>query len=270
MPDPKTPEWLGSTTPREDLVARLRAAGCLAAEEEAGELATAAEDDVTLESWIHRREAGEPLAWITGTTTFCGRAVHVESGVYVPRPQTEELADRAALFLAAGWSSRHAADVCTGTGAVAFHLANSVAGSAVVAVDTDPLAVRCAANNGVLSVRGDLCEALASATFDVVTAVAPYVPSRELRFLPADTLRYEPISALDGGTDGLETVRRVVPSAARVLRDGGWLLLEIGGCEDEGVRSDLEKAGFSNVSTWSDQDGDLRGIQAQLLRAPST
>jgi release factor glutamine methyltransferase len=271
MPDPQTPEGLGSRTgPPKDLVVRLRAAGCVAAEEEAAELAAAAPDDVTRESWTRRREAGEPLAWITGTITFCGHRLHIDPGVYVPRPQTEELASRAARLLAADRSSRRAVDACTGSGAVAFHLAYSVAGSAVVGVDTDPLAVRCATTNGLLSFRGDLCEALAADSFDVVTAVAPYVPRGELRFLPTDTLRYEPISALDGGTDGLETVRRVVASAARVLRDGGWLLLEIGGSEDEGIHGDLDRAGFSGVSAWYDDDGDLRGIQAQLSRERCT
>jgi release factor glutamine methyltransferase len=95
---------------------RLAAAGCIAPEEEARELLRAASDERTLEEWIRRRERGEPLAWITGITTFCGRSIRVDPGVYVPRPQSEELARRAAAFLP---QSGRALDLCTGSGAVA-------------------------------------------------------------------------------------------------------------------------------------------------------
>src|SRR5438128_12656682 len=78
------------------VINRLRAAGCVAADEEADELLAAAPDDNTLEAWIRRREQGEPLAWITGTVQFCGRSRRVDPGVYVPRSQSEELARRAA------------------------------------------------------------------------------------------------------------------------------------------------------------------------------
>jgi release factor glutamine methyltransferase len=223
-----------------------------------------------LETLVRRREAGEPLAWITGRLMFCGTELAVDPGVYVPRPQTEELACRASGLLAGLSGSRRAVDLCTGSGAIAAHMATTVSRSAVIGVDADPMAAGCAARNGVSALIGDLCEALQPDSFDVVTAVAPYVPTSELRFLPADTLRYEPISALDGGTDGLETVRRVVRSAARVLRERGWLLLEIGGSQDEALRPDLEREGFSNASVWCDEDGDLRGIQAQLRRSPYT
>jgi release factor glutamine methyltransferase len=97
-----------------------------------------------------------------------------------------------------------------------------------------------------------------SATFDVVTAVAPYVPTGELRFLPADVQRYEPRRALDGGVDGLDLVRRTITAAARLLRPGGWLLIEVGGDQDE-VLATIVDAAFDRVTPWRDDEGDLRG-----------
>ena len=179
-----------------DVVARLRAAGCVAAEEEAGILVAETNDAATLEGWVARRERGEPLAWITGTTRFAGATLRVAPGVYVPRPQSEELARRAAAFLPPGG---RAADLCTGSGAIAAHLLAAVAGARIVGVDIDPRAAACARSNGVLSVIGDLGAPLDTAAYDVVTAVAPYVPGDELHFLPSDVRSFEPRRALDGG-----------------------------------------------------------------------
>ncbi|HUL85774.1 MAG TPA: methyltransferase domain-containing protein [Actinomycetota bacterium] len=243
------------------IAGRLRAAGCIAADAEASELVAAAPDPATLEAWIARRERGEPLAWITGTTTFCAHSLHVDPGVYVPRVQSEELARRAAGILAAGGS--HAADLCSGAGAVAVHLMAEAPAATVLGVDLDPRAAACARRNGVRAIVGDLDGPLRPHVFDVVAAVAPYVPTGELRLLPTDVRRYEPRIALDGGEDGLDVVRRVVTAGARLLRGGGWLLLEIGGDQDRALTPTLDANGFDSIDPWFDEDGDLRGIAAR-------
>jgi release factor glutamine methyltransferase len=239
---------------------RLALAGCIAPDEEAAELLTAAPDDSTLERWVQRRERGEPLAWITGTTTFAGLTVKVDPGVYVPRFHSEELALRAARLLA---PHGRAVDLCTGAGAIAAYLLHAVPSANVVGVDVDEHAVVCARRNGVPTVRADLDGGLRADTFDVVTAVAPYVPTGDLRLLPADVQRYEPAIALDGGADGLDLVRRVVEAASRLLRRGGWLLTEIGGGQDQALAPTLGSAGFAGLTSWFDAEGDLRGSAAQ-------
>ena len=243
-----------------DVADRLRAAGCVAAQEEAEEIAAGAPDEGALEEWVRRREQGEPLAWITGSVRFCGHRVHVDRGVYVPRYQTEELARRASELLPA---SGRAADLCTGAGAVAVHLMAEAPAATVVGVDIDDRASSCARRNGVLVVIGDLGDPLRSDTFDVVTAVAPYVPTPRLEFLPPDVPRYEPRLALDGGDDGLDLDRRIVVCAARLLRPGGWLLTELGGEQDKVLRPTLAASGFSTATPWFDEDGDLRGLVAR-------
>jgi release factor glutamine methyltransferase len=246
---------------RDDVVDRLTAAGCVAARAEAAELLAAAPDDETLDRWLTRREQGEPLAWITGSVVFCGRRVVVAPGVYVPRPQTEALARRAVACLPPGGL---AVDLCTGSGAVAAHLAASVPSATVVGVDVDERAASCARRNGVAAVVSDLDAAFrAQPIADVVTAVAPYVPTGDLAHLPRDVVRYEPRPTLDGGDDGLDVVRRVVGAAARLVREGGRLLVELGGDQDARLAPALHAAGFDRVEPWSDDEGDLRGLVAR-------
>lgn len=256
---------LGAGVTRTAVVARLAAAGCIAAEAEADEFLTAAPGATELETWLRRREQGEPPAWIVGRTTFCGRPLQVARGVYVPRRQTEELARRAADLLP---DHGRAVDLCTGTGAVAAHLKAQVPKATVVGVDIDPRAAACARSNGVAAIVGDLGRPLrVRNTVDLVTAVAPYVPTEAIDLLPADVQRHEPRRALDGGADGLDLVRRVITASRDLLRDEGWLLIEVGGDQPETLRPVLAAVGFGRVDDWTDVDGERRGIAAQTAAA---
>jgi release factor glutamine methyltransferase len=239
-------------------------AGCVAARDEAVELLAGAPDQPTIEAWVGRRERGEPLPWITGRVGFCGRTLHAAPGVYVPRAQTEELARRAAVLLPDGG---RAVDLCTGTGAVAAHLMAEVPTAAVVGTDIDLRAATCARRNGVPAAVADLAGPLhRPAGTDVVTAVAPYVPTGQLRLLPADVQRYEPRRALDGGVDGLDLLRRIVAAAADLLRPGGWLLIEVGGNQHAALAPTLRACRFGRVTPWEDEEGDLRGLACQSAR----
>lgn len=247
-----------------EVVHRLSAAGCLAPDSEAAVLIGAARDDRTLDAWVLRREQGEPLAWITGTTVFCGHTIQVDPHVYVPRWQSEALARKAVALM-----PRHggrAVDLCTGAGAIAVHIASHVPGATVIGTDLDVAAARCARRNGVDVVVADLGAPFGSGTVDVVTAVAPYVPAREITLLPADVQRYEPGLALDGGDDGLDVVRRAAAAAARLLKPGGWFLTEVGGEQAGSLAHTLRSLGFENATRWFDDDGDLRGMVAQSTR----
>jgi release factor glutamine methyltransferase len=243
------------------LAERLRRAGCVAAEEEAAELRRSAGDDPDrLDALAQRRERGEPLAWVVGSIDFAGLRLAVEPGVYVPRRHTAELADRAAALVGPGG---RAADLCTGCGAVAAALIDAVPGVVVVGLDVDEPAARCARRNGVPAVVADVAAVpLAPASFDLVTAVAPYVPHDAQHLLAADVRAFEPQLALDGGTDGLAVVARVVRTAAELLRPGGWLVVEIGAGQDGPTARLLDAAGFVDSTAWTDAEGDLRGILA--------
>src|SRR5207248_11063975 len=127
-----------------------------------------------------------------------------------------------------------ALDGRTGAGAVAAYLAAQTPTAAVIGIDRDVRAATCARRNGVPTAVADLAAPLRNREqFDLVTAVAPYVPTWALPLLPADVQRYEPRIALDGGADGLDIVRQVIAAASRLLRPGGWLLIEVGGDQDK-------------------------------------
>jgi release factor glutamine methyltransferase len=232
---------------------------------EADELvARAAGDAAVLDALVARRLAGEPLAWITGSTVFCGRRLRIDQGVYVPRPHTELLARRAVERCPPAGT---AIDVCTGCGAVAATIAAERPGVRVIATDADERAVACARANGVDARLGDLLEPLPGGldgAADVLVAVVPYVPTSELRLLQRDTFAFESTAAYDGGRDGALLLRRVVAEAPPLMRRGGALLLELGGGQEGLLAPDMSRGGFTAVSVLRDEDGDVRGVEATL------
>jgi release factor glutamine methyltransferase len=241
----------------------LSRAGCVAAEEEAHELVVSAGGDASAaRALADRRLTGEPLAWITGRATFGENSIVVHRGVYVPRWQSLELARRAAARLPADGT---AIDLCTGSGAIAVAVGAVRPGARIVGTDSDARAVACARANGVVAWPGDLFAPLPAsfgAATDVVVSVVPYVPSSELHLLPRDTLAFEDASHYDGGPAGLALLRRVVTEAPAFLRPGGALLLELGGDQADLLGPVLDGAGFGSMEFWSDDDGDLRGLEA--------
>lgn len=247
----------------EALAALLSGAGFVAAQEEASELlARAAGHLDLLDALVGRRLTGEPLAWITGTASFCGLEVGVAPGVYVPRWHSEPLARRAVQRLPAAGT---AIDLCTGAGAVARALTSHRPDAHVVASDVDERAVACARANGVEAYRGDLFGPLPSTLLgrvDVVVGVPPYVPMPELALLQRDTLAFESPLSYDGGPDSTEIIRRVLTEGRRFLRPGGALLLELGGEQAAMLGEDLARLGYVDVTALVDEDGDLRGIEA--------
>ena len=247
------------------LAGLLSGAGFIAPEEETAELLKcAAGDPQLLDSLIARRLTGEPLAWITGSISFCNLEIRVDPGVYVPRWHSEALARGAVVRLPPKGT---AVDLCTGSGAIARTLMSRRPAAWVVASDIEERAVACAKANGVEAYLGDLFAPFPptlEGRVDVVVGVVPYVPTPELPLLQRDTFAFESPLAYDGGPDGSEILRRVLADAKRFLCPGGALLLELGGGQDRALRSDLARLGYTDVSVLHDEEGDVRGIEATL------
>ena len=241
------------------LAQRLADAGFVAPDEEAAELTAAARDDGELDAMLARRLTGEPLAWITGTTTFCGLAVRVDPGVYVPRWHTEVIAERAAQLLPDGGV---AVDLCCGSGAIGAVLRARRPAARVVGTDLDPRACACARTNGVEALEGDVLAPLPPELrghVDVITGVVPYVPTSELALLQRDTLTFEGTLAYDGGPDGAALLRRALREAPAWLRPGGALVLELGG-------EQAALLGLDDAEVLRDADGDVRGVVVTVPR----
>lgn len=213
-----------------DLTRRLRAAGCVFAEDEAHILLAETTDDDELERRTVRRVAGEPLETIVGFVAFGGLRLAVEPGVFVPRQRTLFLARRAARAASTVAGAR-VAEPFSGVAPVAAYVRATVPGARLAASDIDPLPLRCARRNlgaDAVVVRGDgLAGFGADATFDVIAAVVPYVPDGEIRTMPREATAHESGRALAGGIDGLVHVRELIASSGARLAERGVLLLEV-------------------------------------------
>lgn len=210
------------------IIAKLRAAGSVFAEDEAELLISAAQTSADLVAMVEKRVAGQPLEHILGWAEFSGLRIVVDPGVFVPRRCTEFLVRQAVALC------RPAAvvvDLCCGSGAVGAALVSSVPQIEVYAADISPAAVQCARRNlGDGRVfEGDLFEPLPATLrggVDVLVANTPYVPSDAIKLMPSEARIYEPRVALDGGRDGLDVQRRVAAGALSWLAPGGSLLVE--------------------------------------------
>jgi release factor glutamine methyltransferase len=239
-------------------VARLRAAGCVFAEDEAALLIGQARDAGELAAMVGHRTRGAPLEQVLGWAEFGGLRIRVEPGVFVPRRRTELLAEQAVAAARASVATASASDgrcpvvveLCCGSGAVSAVLLAAVDPVELYACDVDPVAVRCARSNlgeRAHIARGDLYGALPArlaGRVDVVVANAPYVPSAELALMPPEARLHEPPAALSGGADGLVVLRGVISGARSWLAAGGALLVECGVSQATEVADLMAAAGM--------------------------
>ena len=212
------------------VITRLRAAGCVFAEDEAQLLITAATTPADLTAMVDRRVAGVPLEVILGWAEFCGLRIAVDAGVFVPR-QRSELLVRQAVGLASPGAV--VVDLCCGSGALGAAMAAALGQVDLSATDIEPAAVRCARRNlaavGGHVYEGDLYDPLPPTLrgrVDVLIVNAPYVPTGAIGLMPPEAREHEPRVTLDGGPDGLDVQRRVAAGAGLWLRPGGHLLVE--------------------------------------------
>jgi release factor glutamine methyltransferase len=238
------------------LVAALRSAGCVFAEDEARLLLGEASSPAELMAWAARRMAGEPLEHIVGWASFAGLRIAVDPGVFVPRRRSELVVE-----VAAREPAEVVVDLCCGTGALAAALAARWPAAEVHAADSDPVAATCARRNlppeRVHS--GDLYAAFPTdlrGRVDLLVVNAPYVPTDAIATMPREARDHEHRVALDGGGDGLDVQRRVAAGAREWLRPAGRVVIETGRAQAQRTAGLLSSAGFS---TSVDTDDEIAG-----------
>jgi release factor glutamine methyltransferase len=209
---------------------------------------------------VRERQAGRPVAQITGRREFWSLDLEVTTDVLTPRPDTELLVERALAHLP-DEAAASVLDLGTGTGAVALALAAERPRVAVTATDSSPAALAVAQRNAkrldlqrVRIVQGDWFDAVGEATFDVIVANPPYIADAEWPATDAE-LQFEPRMALAAGSDGLYALRAIVGGAPAHLAPGGWLLVEHGARQGPAVGTLMLAAGFSSVATSRDLGG---------------
>ncbi|QHC56850.1 putative protein N(5)-glutamine methyltransferase [Rathayibacter tanaceti] len=249
-------------------MARLRAAGCVFAEEEAVLLEEAAASSSALELLLCRREAGEPLEQILGWVAFRGLRVPVTPGVFVPRVRTEWVVDSALPLLRPGAT---VLDLCCGAGAIARAIAEERPDVRLLAADLSPAAVACARQTLeelATVVESDLFAALPPderGRIDVVVVNAPYVPTEAISLMPPEARVHEPRFTLDGGPDGLELHRRIAAEGSEWLAPDGAVVIEVGERQARASAAAFEGSGFS-ASVLRDDDRDATVVVARRRR----
>ena len=230
------------------------------------------EEELTEVAWIHygrylhQRLQGKPTQYITGRQEFYGREFRVTPDVLIPRPETEHLVEATLARVRPG---DKVLDVGTGSGAIAISIALETSAQ-VYATDISTAALRIASENArklhapVTFIAADLISCFADATFDLVASNPPYVPKTDHPALQREVRDYEPGVALFGGPSGLEIYERLIPEARRVLRPGGWLLLELGYNSLEPVRRMLGSQ-WSEITVQADLAGLPRVLAAKRL-----
>jgi release factor glutamine methyltransferase len=242
-----------------EITARLRAAGCVFAEDEAALLVSAATTPADLADMVERRAGGLPLEHVLGWAEFCGLRIVVGAGVFVPRRRSEFLVGQA---VAAAPRARTCVvvDLCCGSGAIGVAVATALGGADLHATDIEPAAVACARVNvaavGGTAYEGDLYDPLPAALrgrADVLVVNAPYVPTREMALMPPEARLHEPRVALDGGPDGVAIHRRVAAQAPRWLAPGGRLLIETSERQAPLTEAAMTAAGLTSTVVSDDE-----------------
>ncbi|MBE9528388.1 MAG: peptide chain release factor N(5)-glutamine methyltransferase [Proteobacteria bacterium] len=244
------------------------------------------EQSTLFKTQIARRAEGEPPQYITGRTEFMGHDIRVTPATLIPRPETEQLVEEAIKLVTEkgndGAAEVQILDLCTGSGCIAVSVACALMSAHIVATDLCEEALAVAKENAIATgvadrvefLSGDLFGALTSPSstrlftsgcFDLILSNPPYIASGELDDLQPEVAEHEPRSALDGGPDGLDAIRRIVKEAPAYLKPGGRLIMEIGYEEAKAVKELLKSSGrFIGFEIKKDLNGIERMVVAVI------
>ncbi|MBI1921246.1 MAG: peptide chain release factor N(5)-glutamine methyltransferase [Geobacter sp.] len=218
---------------------------------------------------VVRRARREPLQHILGTQEFHGLDFEVTPAVLIPRHDTEVLVEEALKRCPA---AKRILDIGTGSGCIAVALAKLLPEADVTGIDQSVEALEVAGRNAerngaaVRFLEGSLFAPVEGERFDLIVSNPPYIPTADLADLQPEVRDFEPSAALDGGADGLDFYRLIIPAAPRHLTPGGWLMVEVGIDQAERVREIYKQAGFTEIFTVRDLAG-IERVVGGLIRA---
>ena len=255
-----------------------------------------------IDNLLKRRAEREPLQYIVGYTEFCGLKIKVGKGVLIPRPETELLVEEAIKMFRSqesavsppthaspsrgegkgggetsskitGHRSLSILDLCTGSGCIALALAREFSYAQVYGTDTSKIAIRYAKENAKLNkiknvtfIKGSLFEPVKKSlnTFDLIVSNPPYIKRNDIKNLHIEIKDWEPVEALDGGENGLDYYRAIIPKAKNYLKECAFLIFELGISQADAVKKIAQDAGFINISLIKDYAGIERILIAKL------
>jgi release factor glutamine methyltransferase len=216
---------------------------------------------------VARRAKREPLQHILGTQEFMGLEFKTTAAALIPRHDTEVLVNEA---LRVSPAARTVLDIGSGSGCVAIVLARNLPAASMVSVDISAEALELARRNADLNGvtvdfrQGSLFGPVGDGQFDLIVSNPPYIPAAHIASLEPEVREYEPQAALDGGTDGLDFYRLIIPTAPGHLHAGGWLLVEVGAGQSGAVTEMFAKNGFSAIFSAKDPAGIDRVVAGRI------
>ena len=218
---------------------------------------------------VSRRARREPLQYILGTQEFMGLEFETTTAALIPRHDTETLVEEA---VKRGEGAKKVLDIGVGSGCIAVALAKKLPGAKVFGVEQSAAALELATRNAakheavVTMVNGSMFEPFSGERFDLIVSNPPYIPTAEIAALQPEVRDYEPRDALDGGADGLDFYRSIIPAAPEHLDSGGWLLFEVGIGQAEQVLELFTETGrFEELFTAKDPAGIERVVGGKLV-----
>jgi release factor glutamine methyltransferase len=233
------------------------------------------EQILEIEGFLKRRSKREPLQYILGYTDFRGLRIKVAKGILIPRPETELLVEEAVKIIS-NFKIRNSKlmilDLCTGSGCIALALARKCPSAEVYGTDSSEVAIAYAKENAAINriknatfLRGNLFEPVRRpATFNLIVSNPPYIRKNDIKALQPEIRDWEPVEALDGGEDGLDYYRVIIPEARGFLKKDGFLMLELGIDQSEAVKRIALDAGFMDISLKKDYAGIERILMAKV------
>ncbi len=233
------------------------------------------ETERAIAAMVERRLKGEPIAYVLGEWEFMGLPFNVEPGVLIPRADTELLAELAVRLLRRrDGEGIRVLDLCCGVGCIGISIAKAVQSCRVVLVDNSMAALRVARSNitrnnvtgNTVCIEADAMKTppILLGRFDLIVCNPPYVPTGEIPALDRGVKDFEPRAALDGGPDGLDFYRAIVPNWKTILRPSGCVLFECGEDQSFRIMDILTENGFENVASYPDLTGTPRVVAGVL------
>lgn len=230
------------------------------------------EDTVT--EFVARRMRGEPVAYITGTWEFYGLPMITNTDVLIPRMDTEKLVDTVKELFTGRKMDARILDLCCGSGCITCAIGHEMPATRLVAIDISANALDVCRRNiaatklisRVICMQADALSSppLGIGDFDMIVSNPPYIPSEEIKTLDSSVKDFEPVWALDGGTDGLKFYKAIIKYWKSLLRPGGYLLFEVGEGQAQPVSEMLQAAGFSYTDTRKDTLGIDRVVFGRM------
>jgi len=225
----------------------------------------------TLNRIVYRRLRHEPLQYIIGHVDFLGLKIHVDRGVLIPRPETEFMTESAIRYLSSLSPGFTVLDLCTGSGCIVLAIAKRFPHADLYGSDISVIALRCARRNAIINnvnnvrwIKGDLFKPIEYGMFfDLIITNPPYIRRGDIEGLQPEIRCWEPLIALDGGEDGLDYYRKIVPDACHYLKDGGLLMMEIFPDGARDIIDMLIMSGYSEVNLIKDCTNRDRIITAR-------